>query len=771
MGLMQGFADLHNHQFANLGFGGRAFHGRVLGAVWRRVSDGCQAMALEVGRATRAGRSPGRIGVLQDGVIWAKQGPIDAPWVREKDGCQALAFGGTLIGVLEDGVVWVKQGPLDAPWVREKDGCQALALGGNRIGVLQDGVVWVKEGALDAPWVRESERCQALALAGNRIGILQDGVVWVKEGPLNDLAYALPWCDSVHGPGGAGDLIGSALAIFVYGSGGVGHLVGGYPEFDGWPRWNSITHQAVYEDWLHRAVEGGLRLMVMLAVNNEFLCGMASVAQGRTCGDMEAVDLQLAAAKDMEAHIDAKCGGIGKGWYRIAYSPSQAREAIEAGKLAVVLGVEVDYLFDSYPGSNLTEGDLTRKLREYQARGVRHLFPIHFGDNLFGGTAFQNGLETAADYLPATPENPLGTLPAYVVKTEDGRPWGYQYRGGRRNAKGLTSLGRALIREMMALGMIIDVDHMSARSKAETMDIAESVNYPIVSGHTGFTEISRGDKNHEGQLLPEEIERIRKLGGMVSVIVHQGSVDEISTWRGPGQTVVEHKCGNTSETVAQAYLYAVAKMKGQPVGFGTDFNGFAGLPGPRFGPERCPGGTAGPAPGHGASFPYPFKAAATGIEMPHSVVGQKTFDIAVDGLAHVGLLPDFIAELEFLGLSEAELAPLLSSAEGYVKVWERALRTVHGTAPAVCSPDPAQERMDVFVRGTDDACWYRSFDGRAWSPWVSLGGVLTSDPAAMAVNGTSWVFVRGTDDAIYYLWTPGPGQQGSGWQRLDVPMP
>lgn len=41
--------------------------------------------------------------------------------------------------------------------------------------------------------------------------------------------------------------------------------------FDGWPRWDSVTHQAIYEDWLHRAVEGGLRLMVMPAVNSEYM--------------------------------------------------------------------------------------------------------------------------------------------------------------------------------------------------------------------------------------------------------------------------------------------------------------------------------------------------------------------------------------------------------------------------------------------------------------------------------------------------------------------
>src|SRR5215210_3412933 len=85
---------------------------------------------------------------------------------------------------------------------------------------------------------------------------------------------ALPHCHPVHGPGGTLDIIGNAAFKATYSGYGLGHLVGGYPEFDGWPRWDSVTHQAVYEDWLYRAVEGGLRLMIMLAVNNEFLCGL-----------------------------------------------------------------------------------------------------------------------------------------------------------------------------------------------------------------------------------------------------------------------------------------------------------------------------------------------------------------------------------------------------------------------------------------------------------------------------------------------------------------
>jgi len=50
------------------------------------------------------------------------------------------------------------------------------------------------------------------------------------------------------------------------------------------------------------------------------------------------------------------------------------------------------------------------------------------------------------------------------------------------------------------------------------------------------------------------------------------------------------------------------------------------------------------------------------------------FDINVDGYAHAGMFPDFVAELRAIGLTEKDLEPLFSSAEAYIRMWERATR-------------------------------------------------------------------------------------------------
>ena len=381
------------------------------------------------------------------------------------------------------------------------------------------------------------------------------GGLALHGGAFGEVSTVPDHCNAVHGPGGSLDFVGQAMSSLAAGRPLIGHLVGGWPEFDGWPRWNSYTHQSVYEEWLLRAVEGGLRLMVMLAVNNEFLASIVNRAAGRTSDDMEGVDLQLMAAKGMESYIDAKSGGPGNGWYRIVTTPDEARTVMEAGKLAVVLGVEVDFLFGCHVEADLNLPALRERLDRYYDIGVRHLFPIHFADNGFGGVAFQNPLEYDPNFGAGTEVNPLSSvaLSLYPVTTSDGTFYGYAARTGRCNVRGLTGLGMTLILEMISRGMIIDVDHMSARSRSDTLDLCEAVEYPVVSSHTGFVDIAIGDKRHEGQLTAREVERIRRLGGLVACIVNQGRLEQITTFAGPGQTPIPHANGGTSNTWLQAY--------------------------------------------------------------------------------------------------------------------------------------------------------------------------------------------------------------------------
>jgi microsomal dipeptidase-like Zn-dependent dipeptidase len=192
----------------------------------------------------------------------------------------------------------------------------------------------------------------------------------------------------------------------------------GWPEFNSIPHWTSTTHQKMYYRWLERAYRGGLRLMVQLAVTNEALC---MVQEGENCDEsMDSIDQQIVATYDFENFIDKLVGGgvdNDEGWFRIVTDPLQARQVIADGKMAVVLGIEMDNLFnckeqndpdEDRPCPNVSpktageclalEPDMQRELAEgsslsdtvdwyHACFGIRHVFPIHNFDNAFGATA------------------------------------------------------------------------------------------------------------------------------------------------------------------------------------------------------------------------------------------------------------------------------------------------------------------------------------------------------------------------------------------------
>ena len=484
-------------------------------------------------------------------------------------------------------------------------------------------------------------------------------------GPIDK---ALAWCDVVHGPGGMGDVIGNAARVTL------GHKVGGYPQFDGWPVWNTLTHQQMYADWIYRAYQGGLRLMVAHAVNNGVLCALASKLAGRTCDDMEAVQYQLDEAHAMEAFIDAQSGGAGKGWFRIAYTPDQARQIIYSGKLAVVLGIEVDLLFGCSVGQ-CDASTVDQRLNTYYQMGVRHILPLHFADNNFGGYALQGSLYKINNWvLGGGPPPPLSTvgqlanMPGIRPVEESCSNKGYQTSC---NGRGLTPLGVHLIGAMMDRGMIIDIDHMSWNTINQTLIQTHGKRYPVISGHTGILGVSLGAKRNEGQKTDAELSAIREDSGLVSIIMHQGTTDEIGAYRTSWGRSVPNDCGESSKSWAQAYLYTVDRMGGPnvaAVGLATDqyMNAMAG---PRFGADACSGKGSG---AQQSQVQYPITTLMSGLMLPQSTAGQRTFNFNTDGLAHYGLLPDFIQDLQNDGLTKQDLGPLFRSAEAYIQMWERA---------------------------------------------------------------------------------------------------
>lgn len=166
------------------------------------------------------------------------------------------------------------------------------------------------------------------------------------------------------------------------------------------------------------------------------------------------------------------------------------------------------------------------------------------------------------------------------------------------------------------------------------------------------------------------------------------------------------------------------------IGYSGDFGAFVKQPAPRFnedGTKRCPvGASADPdghacfddAPGQGGELPYPFKMdvffehpnspythVAGKNEFNRQVTGDRTFNLNTDGVAHIGLVPDLLADME--KNYDVDLTAFFSSAEAFVQLWESVWDTdgdgIAGefdNCPDVANPDQANADGD----GQGDLC-------------------------------------------------------------------
>ena len=187
---------------------------------------------------------------------------------------------------------------------------------------------------------------------------------------------------------------------------------------------------------------------------------------------------------------------------------------IERGKLAVLIGIESSNLF----GCSERKASRSARARTWTAASApssgsafARMFIAHWVDNAFGrrgaggrreGRLHQRAqpLQTGHYFRTApcpergqgeevTPLNlghldvPAQLLPRRAAAAQH-EPIPSYPPGRQCNAKGLTNLGRYLVRRLIANHMLIEVDHMSERARLAVLRIAEAHGYPLVSSHT-----------------------------------------------------------------------------------------------------------------------------------------------------------------------------------------------------------------------------------------------------------------------------------------------
>ncbi|MBE2230318.1 MAG: membrane dipeptidase [Chitinophagaceae bacterium] len=540
--------------------------------------------------------------------------------------------------------------------------------------------------------------------------------------PVGNINKALADCEISHGAdvfrtltSSTGERIsGNIVRNAVAGAFDPGHRLGvmdpgntwGTPEqtLAYWPLYNTKLHQQMWKDWLKRAFDGGLRMIVALTVHNQVF---ARISEGTRPDDDKSVgDKQIEYIKNVLAPA---C----RDWMEIAYSPADMRRIMLAGKMAVILGSELDNIGNFDGKRSPTEAEVRAEIRRLYNLGLRYMFPVHLLDNGLGGTAIKSDIFNLAtkfntgrpfdvelkDYKDGFSEYRLkakfdllnSVAPALieannkaiayggiagaaaplvvpvaapallpfmpVIATAGGtvlgmaaplipvlagvavhkwtNDWGisldvipvgnnypaYPWKryAGHINRLGLTSAGQVAVNEMMRLGMMIDIDHAGRKTVDGYFNMAFAVpgGYPLNSGHNQFTETrwteaqllpesynlstAEGRKlyaNHyehitekianENDRSPSDLQRIKQLGGMMGVGISGANPNAFDRVVPAGSrrytsSVVANDNPGSTKAAAQLLLYAIEKMKGNGVCFGTDINGFAGLVGPRFG--------------------------------------------------------------------------------------------------------------------------------------------------------------------------------------------
>ncbi len=422
-----------------------------------------------------------------------------------------------------------------------------------------------------------------------------------------------------HGPDGSLDVTGNLLRT---GSPAGTHDTHGWPTFAGWPVHDTYTHQQTYYIWLKRAWKAGERLVVAQMVEDEPLCRIEPL-RSHSCDEMETIKLEIRRLRALQDYIDAQAGGRGRGWLRIVTNPGRARSVIEHGKLAVVIGMEASDPFgcSEFEGEpQCTRADIDRGLRELRRLGLRSMFITHWIDNAFGGAAFEGG--ATGEFISAMQQEQTG-------QPFESEPCGRADEAdGQCNAKGLTSLGRYLVRRLMEHHMLIETDHLSQHARRTVMGIAERKGYPLISSHTGTG----------GAWTPAQLRRLYRLGGLASARL--ATAPELAAEINRLRHYRDHR-----------HYFGV--------GIGSDTGGFNALPGPRSDAQSHP-------------LRYPFKAYYCNVKLHRESTGQRVYDLNTDGVAHYGLVPDLIADMQRQQGGRRALRPLFRSAEAYLQMWERA---------------------------------------------------------------------------------------------------
>jgi hypothetical protein len=475
----------------------------------------------------------------------------------------------------------------------------------------------------------------------------------------------------------------------------------GFPNFPEWPRAKSIYHQQMYVDWIKRAWQGGLRVIVALAVNNHCLADIAETEIPND--DLASMNLQIQKIKEFVGRHDEVAED---GFMEIAKTSQDLRRIVNSGRLAVIIGVEMDNIGNFYSPAdgkkasynpNPSAAEIKSEIDRLYALDVRYIFPIHLTNNVFGGTAvYLPSMNVTNKYNTGRPfeievvgtdstgiggelVNPYLDLSAPKEIILGGTVAGAILSGGNVISGGLIGTGIGIATHAVFQFMIDNVipGHIMPNNRS---------NYPEYPVGTDTT----GHRNIQG---------LTALGDTaITYMMKKGMLIDIDH--------MSDKSTTTAIGIAKRYNYPINSGHNGPRGSSGNERGLANW---HYKSIDTLGGMAGLGLGSDISFvngcnellsfkfmnnkQFAFGTDANGLEplpthtdikieytpigtlQPYQMQGSsKVWDYNKDSFAHYGMFPDFLEALDTAGIGKSNLRTIFMGAEYFAQMWEKCER-------------------------------------------------------------------------------------------------
>ncbi len=203
------------------------------------------------------------------------------------------------------------------------------------------------------------------------------------------------------------------------------------------------------------------------------------------------------------------------GTFQLALTADDIVNAHKKHKIAALLGLEGGHAIEDSP----------RLLRDYYRLGIRYMTLTHTNTN---------------DWADSS---------------------GDINKPGVEHHKGLTPLGKDIVREMNRLGMMVDISHVADKTFYDALETSQA---PLIASHSSARAVTNAPRNMTDDML----RALAKKGGVIQVNFYCGFVNQKAA-DAPEGTVVH---AYLSDVVA--HIDHIRQIAGiDAIGIGSDFDG------------------------------------------------------------------------------------------------------------------------------------------------------------------------------------------------------